>query len=250
MSITAQSYIGLSTLLVKVDRPLLLTTVTLPNLTPNLLINGGQIPYSNVIVNSPQTFTLQLSQVVNDEIYISYAKPPAISVPQLRDEFNIPLETQRRTKVLILSSYDGSEPIPNTSSLAVNSFGTEPSVDDFILTFGEKEAILVSNIGDCDDSVTINKDRIQIAIQDALVWIDTYYSQAPLASRILVQSTRRRTALIIARYYLDSCLRRMDVKEDYERAIKELEVDSSQLPPVSQGSLPLGVFNFLGNGCC
>ncbi|MGL5077325.1 MAG: phage protein Gp36 family protein [Waterburya sp.] len=204
-----------------------------------MLINGGQVLYSAVTIDSPNSFILQLTTTVNDDLYFSYSKPLSNAYPQLRNLDNLPLETQRRTKVLILSQMTGGEPIPDTASTAVNSFGTEPSVDDFILTYGEKEAIAVSNIGDCDEYSTVNQTRIYNAIQDALTWIDTMYSQAPNSRKALIQSTRRRSALIIARYYLDSCRRRENVTQDYERVIKEWDIDSSQLSIPSGGTLPI-----------
>ena len=94
--------------------------------------------------------------------------------------------------------------------------------DDFIIAFGLKEAIQVSNI-DNADATQPNNDRIWMAIQDASARIDNYIVQASQAGKLLISSNRRRTALIIARYYLDSVRRREDVKEDYENCIKELD---------------------------
>ncbi len=235
----ATSYKNLSVITVTTDLPLLLTTVTLPNVTPNLLLNGGQVLYTGLTIASPNSFILQLTAPIdNDDLYFSYSKPVSQASPQLRNLDNLPLETQRRTKVLILSQLTAA-PSPDTQSTAVNSFGTEPSIDDFILTYGEKEAITLSNIGDCNEYSTINQTKIANAIQDALVWIDTFYLQAPIARKALIQSTRRRSALIIARYYLDSCRRRENVTQDYERVIKEWDVDNSQLSLPSNGSLPI-----------
>ena len=62
-----------------------------------------------------------------------------------------------------------------------------------------------------------------MAIQDACALIDNYIVQASRGGKLLISSNRRRTALIIARYYLDTIRRREDVKEDYERSIKEIE---------------------------
>ena len=42
---------------------------------------------------------------------------------------------------------------------------------------------------------------------------------------VLITSNRRRTALIIARYYLDTVRRREDVKTDYESALKQLAAE-------------------------
>ena len=93
--------------------------------------------------------------------------------------------------------------------------------DDFILAYGLREAIQLSNIDDGDASQP-NTDKIWMAIQDACALIDNYIMQAGKAGKLLISSNRRRTALIIARYYLDSVRRREDVKGDYEQCLKEL----------------------------
>ena len=93
--------------------------------------------------------------------------------------------------------------------------------DDFILAYGTREAIQLSNIDDGDASQP-NTDKIWMAIQDACALIDNYIIQAGKAGKLLISSNRRRTALIIARYYLDSVRRREDVKNDYEQCLKEL----------------------------
>jgi len=94
--------------------------------------------------------------------------------------------------------------------------------DDFILAYGLREAIQLSNLDDAD-AIQPNTDKIWMAIQDASALIDNYIIQASRAGKLLISSNRRRTALIIARYYLDSVRRREDVKEDYERCLKELD---------------------------
>ena len=94
--------------------------------------------------------------------------------------------------------------------------------DDFILAYGAREAIQLSNIDDGDASQP-NTDKIWMAIQDACALIDNYVVQASRGGKLLISSNRRRTALTIARYYLDSVRRREDVKSDYEMAIKDLD---------------------------
>jgi len=94
--------------------------------------------------------------------------------------------------------------------------------DDFILAYGLREAIQLSNIDDAD-AIEPNTDKIWMAIQDACALIDNYIVQASRGGKLLISSNRRRTALIIARYYLDSVRRREDVKDDYERCISELD---------------------------
>jgi phage gp36-like protein len=98
--------------------------------------------------------------------------------------------------------------------------------DDFILAFGLKEAIQLTNI-DNSDATTPNTPKLWMAIQDATALIDNYIVQASRGGKLLISSNRRRTALIIARYYLDTVRRREDVRTDYEMAIKEIERASS-----------------------
>lgn len=94
--------------------------------------------------------------------------------------------------------------------------------DDFILAYGLREAIQISNLDEAD-ATQPNTDKIWMAIQDASALIDNYIVQASRGGRLLISSNRRRTALIIARYYLDSVRRREDVLQDYERCISEME---------------------------
>ena len=94
--------------------------------------------------------------------------------------------------------------------------------DDFVLAYGLKEAIQLSNLDDAD-ATQPNTDKIWMAIQDACALIDNYIIQASRGGKLLISSNRRRTALIIARYYLDTVRRREDIKNDYEMAITELD---------------------------
>jgi len=100
---------------------------------------------------------------------------------------------------------------------------------DFILAFGEKEAIELSNLSDPQETEP-NYDRIWMAIQDAEALIDSHIYNASKACLRLVSSNRRRTTLIIARYYLDTVRRREDVFKDYEMCIKELQGCESGSP--------------------
>jgi len=93
--------------------------------------------------------------------------------------------------------------------------------DDFVLAYGLREAIQLSNIDDAD-AIEPNNQKIWMAIQDACALIDNYIEVAPRAGKLLISSSRRRTSLIIARYYLDTVRRREDIKSDYAEAIKEL----------------------------
>jgi len=103
--------------------------------------------------------------------------------------------------------------------------------DDFVMAYGLKEAIQLTNIDDAD-ATQPNTERLWMAIQDADALIDSYINQSTKAGKLLVSSNRRRTSIIIARYYLDTVRRREDVLKDYERCIKELEAATSYNPAV------------------
>lgn len=94
--------------------------------------------------------------------------------------------------------------------------------DDFVLAYGLREAIQLTNIDDAD-ATQPNSQKLWMAIEDACALIDNYIIQATRAGKLLISSSRRRTSLIIARYYLDTVRRREDVKKDYELAITELD---------------------------
>jgi phage gp36-like protein len=98
------------------------------------------------------------------------------------------------------------------------------SPDDFIVAYGLKEAIQLTNIDDAA-ATTVNVAKLRMAIQDANSLIDSYIEQSGKAGMVLITSNRRRTALIIARYYLDTVRRREDVKADYETALKQLAAE-------------------------
>jgi phage gp36-like protein len=105
--------------------------------------------------------------------------------------------------------------------------GSDPrsaSPDDFILAYGLKEAIQLTNIDDAA-ATSINVAKLRMAIQDANSLIDSYIEQSGKAGQVLITSNRRRTALIIARYYLDSVRRRDDVRADFESCLKQLQAE-------------------------
>jgi phage gp36-like protein len=98
------------------------------------------------------------------------------------------------------------------------------SVDDFVLAYGLKEAIQLTNIDDAA-ATSVNAAKLRMAIQDANSLIDSYIEQSGKAGMVLITSNRRRTALIISRYYLDTVRRREDVRADYESALKQLAAE-------------------------
>lgn len=110
-------------------------------------------------------------------------------------------------------------PYQNRSSDPKNA-----SPDDFILAYGLKEAIQLTNIDDAS-ATSVNIAKLRMAIEDANALIDSYIEQSGKAGRVLITSNRRRTSLIIARYYLDTVRRREDIFKDYTEALKQLDAE-------------------------
>lgn len=137
------------------------------------------------------------------------------------------------------ASCDGIEVSSGGAGNGTGKLGNTPTPDDFVIAYGFKEACQLSNL-DNPSANSINTERIWTAIQDACALIDSYITQMPRANKLIVSSSRRRTALIFARYYLDSVRRRQDVTDDYERAIKELDqaLQAPYLKPEADCSTP------------
>jgi phage gp36-like protein len=117
-------------------------------------------------------------------------------------------------------------PMQNRSGVLTdhNSDPKSASPDDFITAFGLKEAIQLTNIDDAA-ATTVNVAKLRMAIQDANSLIDSYIEQSGKSGQVLITSNRRRTALIISRYYLDTVRRREDVYKDYENCLKQLAAE-------------------------
>ena len=105
-----------------------------------------------------------------------------------------------------------------------NSNPQSASPDDFVIAYGLKEAIQLTNIDDASAN-SVNEAKLRMAIEDANALIDSYIEQSGKAGKVLITSNRRRTALIIARYYLDTVRKREDVKLDYVEALKQLDAE-------------------------
>lgn len=135
--------------------------------------------------------------------------------------FSITVETVNAT-VGATAAHDWGEiqqlPYPNIDRPAPRA----ATPDDFVLAYGLREAIQLTNI-DNADATEPNTAKLWMAIEDACALIDNYIEQASRAGKLLISSNRRRTSLIIARYYLDTVRRREDVKKDYDQAISELD---------------------------
>lgn len=209
--------------------------LTIPR--PSFTINYGEIPIESVsippeignavVLTIPDSHQFQPTQ----HITLSYTVPPNKTVA---------IQSPPNGSTLKLAKAFSQVPVKNrlpidettwenTSNLAEGGYPRDDRSDpttatpaDFILAFGQKETIQLTNLEDAK-ATTVNLAKLNMAIQDASALIDNYVIQASRAGKFLISSNRRRTALIIARYYLDSVRKRKDIIEDYERCIKELD---------------------------
>lgn len=109
---------------------------------------------------------------------------------------------------------------------------TLATVQAFIDTYGEREAVDLTNIDDADVQ-SINVSTLQTALNDAQSQLEAFVSfEHPLFAR---------WQMATARYFLDVHLRRAEVAQDYENSLKaaqsyrlvRLRAGSRTLPPRS-----------------
>lgn len=93
---------------------------------------------------------------------------------------------------------------------------------EFVTIFGLTEAVELTNIVD-PNATTVNFDRLQMALDDAKVWLENYLAAAPPAATELVYAGARRVTAIVARYFLDTLRTRENVKVDFEACVKEID---------------------------
>lgn len=223
--------------------------------TTSFMVNYGQSVVTAAVYSSSAIITLTVSDTFNsfDRITVTYEPPLDLSLA-LRGSIRPPISDSKikRCAVRSFSQFRVDNLIPPdeaglgwaTSSGLSGTYspngvcddgsgdrstgngtatrGDTPTPDDFVIAFGYKEAVQLSNI-DNPSANSVNTERVWMAIQDACALIDSYIAQAPRANKLIISSSRRRVALIFARFYLDSVRRREDVTADYERAIKELD---------------------------
>lgn len=224
--------IGESLIRLEFDSPLDTDQLGVP--PTNFRVNFGEDAVASYVYTDNRYVDLTVDAIFTwqSNLKINYA-PPADMFLALRGSLkpSSPTVTEiRQVAVRAFSSpvLNRLEPPEDTQpkNLSLNyprtGVARNASVDDFVLAFGRHEAIQVSNIDDPSRD-EVNHARILMAIEDANSLIDSYVTQAPKAGKLLVSANRRRTSLIIARYFLDSVRRREDVTQDYERAIKELQ---------------------------
>ena len=241
-----------TTIILWFDAPLD-TTVIVP--VESFKVNYGQFGVSTLNYASDTMITLGLDTGLSpwDEVFATYEPPLELSrclrgpVPATANDvvkkrnavrafYRVPArnmlapdETTDGTRVQAnlgqtLGGY--GFPYQNRSGVMTDhkSDPRSASPDDFIVAYGLKEAIQLTNIDDAA-AASVNVAKLRMAIQDANSLIDSYIEQSGKAGMVLITSNRRRTALIVARYYLDSVRRREDVRADYESCLKQMQAE-------------------------
>ena len=218
-------------------------------------VNFGQYGVSTLNYSSDTMITLGLDSALSpwDEVFVSYeppldlkqclrgpVPPTANDVVKKRNAVRAFYRVPARNQTAPDETTDGSHiqsnlgqtitgegyPYQNRSGILTQhkSDPRSANVDDFILAYGQKESIQLTNIDDAA-ATTVNSAKLRMAIQDANSLIDSYIENSGKAGQVLITSNRRRTALIIARYYLDTVRRREDVRADFESCLKQLQAE-------------------------
>jgi phage gp36-like protein len=218
-------------------------------------VNYGNYGVTTVNYASDTMITLGLDSFLSpwDEVFVSYEPPLDLKqclrgpVPPTANDVVVKRNAVRafyrvpaRNQLAPDEKTDGSQvqsnlgqsitgegfPYQNRSGVLTphKSDPRSASVDDFILAYGLKEAIQLTNIDDAA-ATSVNAAKLRLAIQDANSLIDSYIEMSGKAGMVLITSNRRRTALIIARYYLDTVRRREDIRADYENCLKQMAAE-------------------------
>ena len=218
-------------------------------------VNYGQFGVVTINYASDTMIVLELESFLSpwDEVFVSYEPPLDLKqclrgpVPPTANDVVVKRNAVRafyrvpgRNQLAPDEKTDGSQVQANLGQ-TIGGFGfpyqnrsgvmtehrSDPrsaSPDDFILAYGLKEAIQLTNIDDAS-ATSINAAKLRMAITDANSLIDSYIEQSGKAGQVLITSNRRRTALIIARYYLDTVRRRDDVRADFETCLKQIQAE-------------------------
>lgn len=218
-------------------------------------VNYGQFGVVTINYSSDTMITLGLDTSLSpwDEVFVSYEPPLDLSrclrgpVPPsandvvkkrnaVRAYYRVParnmtapdeLTDGTRTQANLGQTIGGyGFPYQNRSGVMTDhkSDPRSASPDDFVIAYGLKEAIQLTNIDDAA-ATSINVAKLRMALQDANSLIDSYIEQSGKAGMVLITSNRRRTALIISRYYLDTVRRREDVRADFESCLKQMQAE-------------------------
>jgi phage gp36-like protein len=241
-----------STVILWFDAPID-TKVIVP--VSSFTVNYGQYGVSTVNYSSDTMISLGLDSFLSpwDEIFVSYeppldlkqclrgpVPPTANDVVKKRNAVRAFYRVPGRNQLAPDETTDGSHtqsnlgqtiggygfPMQNRSGVLTphKSDPRSASPDDFIVAFGLKEAIQLTNIDDAA-ATSVNVAKLRMAIQDANSLIDSYIEMSGKAGMVLITSNRRRTALTIARYYLDTVRRREDIRADFESCLKQLTAE-------------------------
>ena len=241
-----------TTIILWFDAPLD-TTVIVP--VESFTVNYGQFGVSTLNYASDTMITLGLDTGLSpwDEVFVTYEPPlelgrclrgpvPATAndVVKKRNAVRAFYRVPARNMLAPDETTDGTRtqanlgqtiggygfPYQNRSGVMTDhkSDPRSASPDDFIVAYGLKEAIQLTNIDDAA-ATSVNVAKLRMAIQDANSLIDSYIEQSGKAGMVLITSNRRRTALIIARYYLDTVRRREDVRADFETSLKQMQAE-------------------------
>jgi phage gp36-like protein len=218
-------------------------------------VNYGNYGVTEVNYASDTMITLSLDSFLSpwDEIFVSYepaldlkqclrgpVPPTANDVVVKRNAVRAFYRVPGRNQLAPDEKTDGSQTQANLGQ-TIGGYGfpyqnrsgtltehkSDPksaSPDDFIVAYGLKEAIQLTNIDDAA-ATSVNVAKLRMAIQDANSLIDSYIEQSGKSGQVLITSNRRRTALIVARYYLDTVRRREDVYKDYENCLKQMQAE-------------------------
>lgn len=119
---------------------------------------------------------------------------------------------------------------PPPDSYGVANQCNPATIDYFIEVFGFNEALELSRLED-PTANTINYERIQVALNDASVLIQSFIETAPPAGKLLIAGSYRRTQAVIARWYLDTLRPRQQVVDAAEAALKQLDLWASKVSP-------------------
>lgn len=211
-------------------------------------VNYGQYGVETVVYSSDTMVTLGLDSSLSswDEVFVTYEPPIDLGVcmrgpipPNANDITKKRNAVRAFYRVAVrntLAPDESKDGTRNNSNLGqtIGAYGfpyqnrsSDPqsaTVGDFVLAYGLKEAIQLTNIDDAS-ATSVNEAKLQMAIEDANALIDSYIEQSGKAGRVLITSNRRRTALVIARYYLDTIRRREDIYKDYVESLKQLDAE-------------------------
>lgn len=106
------------------------------------------------------------------------------------------------------------------------------TVDYFIDIYGFNEALELSRLED-PTANTINYERIQLALNDAALLIQSFAETAAPQGKLLIAGSYRRTQATLARWYLDTLRPRQQVVDAANTALKQLDLWASKASPSS-----------------